>query len=95
MIKDQSPSGSDSDENVSLKRAVSEPSPNMSLKSYDSDVFHFVPSMPWIGYRFPSFDGLNRLDSVFDYGLIHPEVYNITLFRFHTEINPIKRLKYK
>ena len=74
MIKDQSPPASDSDENVSLKRAVSEPSPNMSLKSYDSDVFHSVPSMPWTGSRFPSFDGLNRLDSMVDYGLIHPEV---------------------
>lgn len=74
IIKDQSPSASDSDENISLKRAVSEPSPNLSLKSYDSDVFHSTPSMPWTGSRFPSFDGLNRLDSMADYGLIHPEV---------------------
>ncbi|XP_057531728.1 putative 1-phosphatidylinositol-3-phosphate 5-kinase FAB1D [Amaranthus tricolor] len=62
----------DDDENVTLKRAASEPWP--LSKSVDPDFIHSSSSMTFTEAHLASFDGLNRLDSQVSYGRVYNEV---------------------
>ncbi|XP_074279537.1 putative 1-phosphatidylinositol-3-phosphate 5-kinase FAB1D [Silene latifolia] len=73
-MKDVTPQASENNENATLKRAFSEPSPNWTTGVYlDPDLFHTASSMSFADH-IPNFEGLNHLDSSVSYGQINPEV---------------------